>query len=122
MQRREQPHVSRTETSGATFKFGIAHVRRRLGLDPEERHALIAAAETRAAKLTSLSGLSPLVTESLILMAARSLQPADLSTAGDALRRLLQATERNRIRRLRAAGFDAPTARHLSDLHTPNLM
>jgi hypothetical protein len=30
--------------------------------------------------------------------------------------------ERNRVRRLRAAGFDAPTARYLSDLHTPNLM
>jgi hypothetical protein len=30
--------------------------------------------------------------------------------------------ERNRIRRLRSADFDAPTARHLSDLHTPNLM
>jgi hypothetical protein len=28
----------------------------------------------------------------------------------------------NRIRRLRAAGFDEPTARYLSELHTPNLM
>jgi hypothetical protein len=28
----------------------------------------------------------------------------------------------NRRRRLRAAGFDAPTAEHLSRLHTPNLM
>jgi hypothetical protein len=25
-------------------------------------------------------------------------------------------------RHLRSAGFDAPTARHMSDLHTPNLM
>ena len=103
-------------------QFGIAHVRRRLAFDPDERHALIAAAEARAAKLTSLSGLSPLVTESLILMAAPSLQPTDLSAAGDVLRRLLQTMERNRIRRLQAAGFDAPTARYLSDLHTPNLM
>jgi hypothetical protein len=30
--------------------------------------------------------------------------------------------ERNRVRRLRSAGFDATTARYLSDLHTPNLM
>jgi hypothetical protein len=30
--------------------------------------------------------------------------------------------ERNRIRRLRSAGFDAPTARYISELHTPNLM
>jgi hypothetical protein len=28
----------------------------------------------------------------------------------------------NRIRRPRAAGFDEPTARYLSELHTPNLM
>jgi hypothetical protein len=26
------------------------------------------------------------------------------------------------VRRLRSAGFDAATARYLSDLHTPNLM
>jgi hypothetical protein len=30
--------------------------------------------------------------------------------------------ERNRIRRLRSAGFDAREARYISDLHTPNLM
>jgi hypothetical protein len=30
--------------------------------------------------------------------------------------------DENRRRRLRAAGFDAATARHLSELHTPNLM
>ena len=30
--------------------------------------------------------------------------------------------EDNRIKRLQAAGFDAATATHLSELHTPNLM
>jgi hypothetical protein len=63
-----------------------------------------------------------MLSESLILMASPSLQPADLSDAAAALRGLMQAMERNRVRRLRAAGFDAPTARYLSDLHTPNLM
>ena len=103
-------------------QFGIAHVRRRLALDPEEQPALVAAAEARAAKLTSLSGLSPVVTESLTLLAAHSLQPADLSEAGAALRRLTQTMEENRLRRLHAAGFDEKTAQYLSDLHTPNLM
>jgi hypothetical protein len=103
-------------------QFGIAHVRLRLSLGPEERDLLIAAAEARAAKLTSLSGLSPLLTESLTIMAARSLQPSDLADAGSALRRLMHTIERNRVRRLRAAGFDESTARYLSDLHTPNLM
>jgi hypothetical protein len=103
-------------------QFGIAHIRRRLTLDPDQRSTLVSAAEARATKLTSLSGLSPLVTESLTLLATRSLQPADLSEAGKALRQLQQTMERNRIRRLQAAGFDQPTAHHLSDLHTPNLM
>jgi hypothetical protein len=102
--------------------FGIAHVRRRLTLDPDERSTLVASAEARAAKLTSLSGLSPLLTESLTVMAARSLQPAELAEAGTALRGLMKTMDRNRVRRLRSAGFDAATARYLSDLHTPNLM
>jgi TusA-related sulfurtransferase len=103
-------------------QFGISHVRRRLELGEDERNALVAAAESRAAKLTSLSGLSPLLSESLILMASPSLQPADLADAAAALRELMQTMERNRVRRLRAAGFDEQTARYLSDLHTPNLM
>jgi hypothetical protein len=103
-------------------QFGIRHVRRRLALGPEELEALVGAAEARAAKLTSLSGLSAVLTESLILLASPSLQPADLSEAGTALRELMQTMERNRVRRLRAAGFALETPRHLSDLHTPNLM
>ena len=39
----------------------------------------------------------------------------------DHARDLMRAMDRNRVRHLRA-GFDAPTARHVSDLHTPNLM
>jgi hypothetical protein len=103
-------------------RFGIAHVRHRLALGRDERDALVAAAEVRAAKLVSLSGLSPVVSESLMLLAARSLQPSDLAEAGTAFRNLMRTIERNRVRRLRAAGFDERTALHLSDLHTPNLM
>jgi len=69
-----------------------------------------------------LSGLSPLLVEALTIMAARSLQPADLSDAAADVRGLMQTMERNRLRRLQACGFDSATARHLSDLHTPNLM
>ena len=47
--------------------FGISHVKRRMQNDPDARDALVAAAEARAAKLTSLSGLSPLLTEALTL-------------------------------------------------------
>lgn len=102
--------------------FGISHVRRRITTDPDQQAALVDAAERRATKLTQMSGLSPLLTEGLTLMAAGSLQPAELSNGAAAVRELMQTMEDNRIRRLQAAGFDARTARHLSDLHTPNLM
>ena len=102
--------------------FGISHIRRRIAADPDQKAALIGAAERRAAKLTEMSGLSPLLTEGLTVMAAGSLQPAELARGAAAVRELMQAMEDNRIRRLRAAGFDRRAALYLSDLHTPNLM
>jgi CRP-like cAMP-binding protein len=102
--------------------FGISHIRRRLEHDPEQRAALIAAAERRASRLTEMSGLSPLLTEGLTVMAAGSLQPAELAGGADAVRELMKTMEVNRLRRLQSAGFDPSTAQRLSDLHTPNLM
>jgi hypothetical protein len=102
--------------------FGISHVRRRIATDPAQEAALVDAAERRAAKLTQMSGLSPLLSEGLTVMAAGSLQPAELSSGAAAVRELMATMEVNRIRRLQAAGFDLRTAQHLSDLHTPNLM
>jgi TusA-related sulfurtransferase len=102
--------------------FGISHVRRRIATDPEQAAVLVDAAERRATKLTQMSGLSPLLTEGLTVMAAQSMQPAELSSGAAAVRDLMQTMEDNRIRRLQAAGFDLRTAQHLSDLHTPNLM
>lgn len=102
--------------------FGISHVRAVLTEEPDQRAALVTAAEQRAAKLTELSGLSPLLTEGLTIMAAGSLRPAAVSEGARAVRSLLATMERNRVRRLQAAGFDALTARRLSELHTPNLM
>jgi hypothetical protein len=55
-------------------------------------------------------------------MAARSLGAGDIGEAAIAVQQLLHTMERNRVRRLQAAGFDNDTARHLSELHTPNLM
>jgi TusA-related sulfurtransferase len=101
--------------------FGISHVRHVVDGDPQRRAMLVRAAEQRAAKLTELT-LSPLLTEGLTIMAAGSMRPAALSEGAAAVRTLMQTMERNRIRRLRSAGFDAPTARYISELHTPNLM
>ena len=69
--------------------FGISHVRGRIAADPDARRALVAAAEARAEKLTSLSGLSPLLAEGLTVMSARSLQPAELAEAGADVRALM---------------------------------
>jgi hypothetical protein len=102
--------------------FGISHIRRSVAINPDAIRPLVTAAETRAAKLTSLSGLSPILVEALTIMTARSLQPADLSDAAADVRALMKTMERNRLRRLQACGFGDGTARHLSDLHTPNLM
>lgn len=102
--------------------FGISHVRSSMRAEPHRRVELIGAAEQRAAKLTELSGLSPLLVEGLTIMAAGSLRPAALSEGARAVRGLLAEMERNRVRRLRAAGFDTADARKLSEMHTPNLM
>jgi TusA-related sulfurtransferase len=102
--------------------FGVSHIRRAVERDGGLATALVAAAEARAAKLVSLSGLSPVLHESLTVMSAKSFQPAELAEAASDVRGLIRTMERNRIRRLTACGFDAPTARHVSDLHTPNLM
>ena len=102
--------------------FGVSNVKRTVAIDPDAVGPLVAAAEARAAKLISLSGLSPVLVEALTIMAARSLQPADLSDAAANVRALMQTMERNRLRRLQACGFSTATVHHLSDLHTPNLM
>jgi hypothetical protein len=102
--------------------FGIAHMRQVLRADPSKRAQLVEAVESRAAKLTSLTGLSPLLLESLTMMVAGSLSVTDLSSAAAEVRKLMHDMETNRIRRLRAAGFSQENASYLSDLHTPNLM
>jgi TusA-related sulfurtransferase len=102
--------------------FGVSHIRRAIELDPDIEPALVAAVEARAAKLASLSGLSPVVIEALTVMASQSLVPAELSEAAADVRALMATMQRNRVRRLTACGFSVRTARYLSDLHSPNLM
>ena len=103
-------------------RFGITHVRQAMEKNPDLRNRLVAAAESRAARLIDLAGINPVVVEALTLMAAGSLVPTRLSEAAVAVRGLMKATATNRVARLEEAGFDAVTAGYLSDLHTPNLM
>lgn len=103
-------------------RFGITHVRRALAHDPGLITRLVASAEARAAKLVDLTGISPVISEALTLMAAASMQPADLSEAASSVRGLMRSAAVNRVSRLQEAGLDEQTARYVSDLHTPNLM
>jgi hypothetical protein len=102
--------------------FGISHVRRTQRLDPDSTRQLVAAVEARAAKLASLTGLSPILLESLTILASGSVSSASLRRGAAAVKELTTLMGTNRVRRLRAAGFDKQTAHHLSELHTPNLM
>lgn len=102
--------------------FGVSHIRRATASNPDIEPALVAAAEARAAKLVSLSGLSPVVIEALTVMSSQSLVPAELSEAAANVRSLMSTMQRNRVRRLTACGFTPGTAGYLSDLHSPNLM
>jgi hypothetical protein len=103
-------------------RFGVSHLQLALGRDPSVKGRLVAAVEARAAQLAGMSGLDPLVTESLAIMAARSLQPAQLAEGASAVRDLLGRMAASRIERLLAAGLDERTARYVADLHSPNLM
>lgn len=103
-------------------RFGLSHVRLALARDPAVESRLVAAVEARSARLAGATSLDPVVTESLTLMAARSLQPAQLGEGARAVRDLLGRMVRNRVERLREAGLSERTARYVSDLHTPNLM
>lgn len=102
--------------------FGISHVRRTQKLDPDSTAQLVGAVEARAARLATLTGISPVLLESLTILASGSVKAASLRRGAAAVNELTKLMEVNRIRRLRAAGFDQETAHYLSELHTPNLM
>jgi hypothetical protein len=73
--------------------FGISNIKRSVSINPDAVGLLVAAAESRAAKLVSLSALSPVLAEALTLMAARSVQPSDLPEASAHVRALMQTME-----------------------------
>lgn len=102
--------------------FGISHVRRTQKLDPDSTRQLVGAVEARAAKLSTLTGLSPVLLESMTIMTAGSVKTASIRRAAGEVKDLTRLMETNRIRRLRAAGFSKETSHYLSELHTPNLM
>ena len=102
--------------------FGLAHLRRHMGLDPGLRGRLAAAVERRHEALRNTDGLNEEVFEALVLLAAGSWEPADIASGHDRVAALQRDMDRSRRQRLEKLGFPSAEAAALSSLHTRNFM
>jgi hypothetical protein len=102
--------------------FGLAHLQRHVGRDHTLRARLAAAVERRHAALEHTAGLNEEVFDSLLLLAAGTLDPAAIRGAHDSVVALQQEMNHGRRQRLRRLGFDEHEAATLSALHTRNFM
>lgn len=102
--------------------FGLAHLRRHLGIDPGLRGRLALAVEERHQALAHTAGLNEEVFDALLLLAAGSWAPADLARGHAAVQALETDMDTGRRKRLRRLGFDDAEAAALSELHTRNFM
>ncbi len=102
--------------------FGLAHLRRHMGLDPGLRPRLAAAVERRHDALRNTDGLNEEVFDALVLLAAGSWELDDLATGHDRVVALREDMDRGRRQRLEKLGFPADEAEALSALHTRNFM
>jgi hypothetical protein len=90
-----------------------------------DRHLLgrfAAAIQKRHAELSTTTGLNQEVFDSLVIVAAGSLDLDAIQRGFRAVRRLEQLMHKGRVRRLQLLGFNPPEASRLSELHTKNFM
>ncbi|MGE0546375.1 MAG: ferritin-like domain-containing protein [Kofleriaceae bacterium] len=102
--------------------FGLAHLQRHVGEDPQLRGRLAAAIERRHAALAHTAGLNAEVFDALILLAAGSWEPAALRSGHAAVVELQRTMDEHRRQHLIRLGFDEAAAARLSSLHTRNFM
>jgi TusA-related sulfurtransferase len=102
--------------------FALSHIRHAIAGDADLKRRLAAAVRDRAAHLTDVKALNPLVEESLVIMAAGGLIPDRLPGAVAAFRDLQSSMHENRAKRLESVGFSSSEAEELSRVHTPNFM
>ena len=102
--------------------FGVAHLRYALNLEPERRGTLAAAVERRSRMLASISGLSPYVYDSLVVMAGGGVSPEQIRQGAKRVAELHREMDRARRERLQSLGFDREEAIALSAYHTKNFM
>lgn len=102
--------------------FGVAHLARHASLEPELLDRMASAIERRHGVLRDTAGLNEEVFDSLVLLAAGSLEPEAIARGHAAVVDLNQQMHQGRLQRLRLLGFDKERAAALSELHTRNFM
>jgi hypothetical protein len=102
--------------------FGVAHIRYVLNESPERKGTLAAAIERRSRVLASISGLSPYVYDSLVVMSGGGIAPEQIKKGARYVGELHREMDRARRERLLSLGFDAAEATSLSAYHTKNFM
>ena len=98
--------------------FGISNIKRAVAIDPDAVGRWSPPPRRARPSSSASPGSRPILVEALTIMAARSLQPAELSDAAADVRALMQTMERNRLRRLQACGFDRHHRRATSPTST----
>ncbi|WP_067168480.1 hypothetical protein [Microtetraspora niveoalba] len=102
--------------------FGVAHTAHVVRADPAFLSRLRTAVERRHEALRDTAGLNREVSDSLVVLAAGSWEPAAIRRGWDAVRRLRSEMDEGRRRRLAHIGFPDDEAAELSALHTRNFM
>jgi hypothetical protein len=102
--------------------FGMAHLERRVAMEPEFRGRLRGAVEQRHDVLASTAGLHAGVNDALVILAAGSWDPAAVAAGWDRVLALTAQMDDGRRRRLARLGLPPGEAAELSALHTRNFM
>jgi TusA-related sulfurtransferase len=103
-------------------RFGIAHVRHVLSVDPQAAGRLEAAVRRRAAALHGIDGVPAPIQDALTILASGGDEPGLVARGHEAFQQLLADMHEGRLKRLTHAGFTLDQAQALSELHTPNFM
>jgi hypothetical protein len=102
--------------------FGLAHLKRHLGIDPGLRGRLAEAVRRRHDALRHTAGLNEEVFDSLVLIAAGAWDPASLRAGHRKVLALESDMDHGRRVRLERLGFPPEEAEALAGLHTRNFM
>jgi hypothetical protein len=102
--------------------FGTEHIRYVLQIEPNRRQSLAAAVERRSQVLASVSGLSPYVSDALVVLAGGGVSIAQIREGARRVLALHREMDASRRDRLQSLGFTSNEASALSAYHTKNFM